>query len=480
MERINSLAAGIVIGNSCPSMTPDTKSLSDGKKRKSDTKQTEHESQMKSPRLQASQTQSDDNLVHPELNPSVLQQLPLQVKKLMIKEAANPLGVLGNALSKFSLKPEFTFADRSQIIQDNNSASNAKAKKKAIMVNHKWESVLHIGCVYIAHAESTNKLEAKRLCGEKAVSLLKNDHLIVRDVARNIHGQRVMRQELIALTKKGSNSDDGDKVNEEKNPLSRLVIMENAKETSPICTIMNSCQISKLAVSFEFKDLTESLGGQRAFVSKHICKVIVEGQVVGVGVDAIKKDAKKTAAEKALTRLRKICPTVKVNQEIEDALTKQEVMKTTIQENKELPDSNIGSKLMKKMGWSGGGLGKDGNKGIEVPIAIEERHRREGLGMGRPVGTDKIDYKTAQEIIKNYALSDNQDDLVFSSELNNDERKVIHQAAGKFGLKSRSYGSGDNRYLVIKKIRNAKDIVEHLTQSGGSSARYELILPEQH
>ena len=32
--------------------------------------------------------------------------------------------------------------------------------------------------------------------------------------------------------------------------------------------------------------------------------------------------------------------------------------------SKELPTENVGHKLLRLMGWSGGGLGKDGNKGL--------------------------------------------------------------------------------------------------------------------
>ena len=40
---------------------------------------------------------------------------------------------------------------------------------------------------------------------------------------------------------------------------------------------------------------------------------------------------------------------------------------------------NIGNQLLKKMGWSGGGLGQEGN-GIEEPIPIHLKRDNKGIG----------------------------------------------------------------------------------------------------
>lgn len=54
-------------------------------------------------------------------------------------------------------------------------------------------------------------------------------------------------------------------------------------------------------------------------------------------------------------------------------------------------------------------------------------------------------------------------DLAFSAELGKEERKVIHKAALKHGLKSKSYGKGDDRHLVLG--RTAQQKMEHFNNS---------------
>ena len=39
--------------------------------------------------------------------------------------------------------------------------------------------------------------------------------------------------------------------------------------------------------------------------------------------------------------------------------------------NKPIADNNLGKKLLQKMGWSGGGIGKD-ESGIEEPIQLKQ------------------------------------------------------------------------------------------------------------
>ena len=49
--------------------------------------------------------------------------------------------------------------------------------------------------------------------------------------------------------------------------------------------------------------------------------------------------------------------------------------------------------------------------------------------------------------------------MAFSAELGKEERKVIHKAAMKHGLKSKSYGKGDDRHLVLG--RTAQQKIDH-------------------
>jgi hypothetical protein len=75
------------------------------------------------------------------------------------------------------------------------------------------------------------------------------------------------------------------------------------------------------------------------------------------------------------------------------------------------------------MGWSGGGLGKGGS-GIAEPITAQAVFNRGGLGSGN---SDKDFKAKIRKIIEDYAHSENNYDLVFSSGFTNDQRKEMHE-----------------------------------------------------
>ncbi|KAK7922166.1 hypothetical protein WMY93_009068 [Mugilogobius chulae] len=139
----------------------------------------------------------------------------------------------------------------------------------------------------------------------------------------------------------------------------------------------------------------------------------------------------------------------------------------------EIKEDNIGNQLLRKMGWKGGGLGRDG-VGIAEPIKVKEQFSREGLGMDADIQLKKRDL---EDVIRNYASSDRQDDLRFSSELTNDERKQIHQISQKYGLRSKSYGQGKQRFLIVSRKVHKEQLIGQLLQEG-QVGRYALIKPQ--
>ncbi|KAJ9574242.1 hypothetical protein L9F63_026112 [Diploptera punctata] len=82
-----------------------------------------------------------------------------------------------------------------------------------------------------------------------------------------------------------------------------------------------------------------------------------------------------------------------------------------------------------------------------------------------------------RQLIYDYAKSDSDKDLVFSSDFTKDERKMMHMTANKLKLKTRSHGKGDDRYLVVSRKQDIWQTVEQLIECGGSNERYELIPP---
>lgn len=173
------------------------------------------------------------------------------------------------------------------------------------------------------------------------------------------------------------------------------------------------------------------------------------------------------------------------------------------------------------MGWKGAGhgLGKD-QQGITKPIEVD--HIKERSGIGHHVSYDEYlsnmmeidtwvnpaddlttkvtetkqqhvpiihqgnnkpaqkrfrqDFRlNIQKLLKNFISSVSEQDLVFEKGLTSEERAVIHKEAGRYGLKTRSQGTGENRFLVAQKKRTAGELMESIKKNGGQFSKYELV-----
>uniref|UniRef100_A0A3Q4ALV5 NFKB repressing factor n=1 Tax=Mola mola TaxID=94237 RepID=A0A3Q4ALV5_MOLML len=232
-----------------------------------------------------------------------------------------------------------------------------------------------------------------------------------------------------------------------KKHLSELVILENSD--NEICIINDTAQFNKVTADYKFMVLPDHL--------KHI------------------------AAKEALTTLRQTQAVVKSNLRKvgqSDAISRSQILARSSEEatRQEIKEDNIGNQLLRKMGWKGGGLGRDG-EGIAEPIRVKEQFSREGLGMDIDKTGNQLSKRDIEDIIRNYASSDRQDDLRFSTDLTNDERKQIHQISQKYGLRSKSYGQGRQRFLVVSRKVQTDQLIGQLLQEG-QVGRYELVKPQ--
>eukprot|EP00095_Tigriopus_kingsejongensis_P007839 maker-scaffold1517_size37798-snap-gene-0.12 protein:Tk07839 transcript:maker-scaffold1517_size37798-snap-gene-0.12-mRNA-1 annotation:"nf-kappa-b-repressing factor" len=192
---------------------------------------------------------------------------------------------------------------------------------------------------------------------------------------------------------------------------------------------------------------------------------------------ATKPEARDEAVKMAIEKLRKNCYTLRVkNKYLSDGTPvalddlrekKQNPENTTISQN------NVGHKLLKLMGWSGGGLGKGGS-GIAEPITASAFSRGEGLGAAI---SNKNFRRKVTGVIKEYAKGDGVHDLVFTSGFTNEQRKEMHMIALRLGLKSKSLGKDENRFLTISRKLNTSHLIEDLLATGGDNAKYTLIPP---
>ena len=206
------------------------------------------------------------------------------------------------------------------------------------------------------------------------------------------------------------------------------------------CSLLNrSAAFSKMNVSWDYH-------------GSNNCTVKINGQMISQAKGTDKKDARDKAAEKAIQILKGRCYTIEVkNQYLSDG-TKVDLMDVEVNTSvggkaEALGNSNVGHKLLSLMGWTGGGLGREG-AGRAEPVTATTLFGREGLG-NRCTG--KHFKQKITKIVEEWMASSSPYDLVFTTGFDNDQRKDMHQVARRFNLKSKSYGKGDDRHLTISK-----------------------------
>ncbi|XP_023292359.2 NF-kappa-B-repressing factor [Lucilia cuprina] len=175
-------------------------------------------------------------------------------------------------------------------------------------------------------------------------------------------------------------------------------------------------------------------------------------QIVATACEENLKASKAEAFRKALATLQQQCYTIKQNP-LRDTIKIEKtnnkvvcgVIKTQ-QEEQKIDATNKGYKMMKMMGWSGGGLGSQ-KQGREDPVGYLLKNNRAGLGND----ACKLDRKYFMQMLKNYVESDDIRELQFEPTFTKDERAMLHEIANKFNLKSTSHGQDEQRRLIINK-----------------------------
>nr|XP_003699363.2 PREDICTED: NF-kappa-B-repressing factor [Megachile rotundata] len=208
------------------------------------------------------------------------------------------------------------------------------------------------------------------------------------------------------------------------------------------------------------------------------CAIFINSKLLAEASGLNRKMAKKQAAHNGLQKLKKYYYTIKIKQNIDkdSNVTTTTMVKGAATEDS-ISDDNIGRKLMKLMGWTGGGLGKS-QQGIVEPITVKQQISRQGLGLkSNSSSLNHVKYKS-RNIMREYLAGDMRNDLVFSA-FTNEERAAMHTIARQLGLKSHSYGPKDQRTLVISRKIDVRDLVNELKSLGGVTNKYELIEPTE-
>ena len=218
-------------------------------------------------------------------------------------------------------------------------------------------------------------------------------------------------------------------------------VRDSAGPENPISLLHGNAQRAKKNIEFQ------ELGYNNGSFS---CAVVIDDILIATGEASNKKDAKYKCAEQGVKILQACQPVVdelllhKKAQVIEkDHLgTGKKVEAPRISEN------NLGSQMLRKMGWKGGGLGSEG-KGRADPVLVNETQDRRGLGQDAiDRGVNKISVKNT---VRNFIMDNHKKELRFSSDLSKEDRAIVHKICQQYGLRHKSFGTGEGRYLVISK-----------------------------
>ena len=353
----------------------------------------------------------------------------------------------------------------------------------------KFVCVLNIDFILVAKGFATNKKAAKHDAYDSALAVLCKPYLRINmDDPEN----RVLEcsdEPFVvpgavdeAMVEIGGSQQGGNGSRKRPAPgtaaaLSQFLIIEPHQTTvgiTPASILNQSAAINKYDFELDYSDL-----GHQTRTSAYLAGCLIADVVAGS-----KLEGKAQVCGVALEYLRTICWTIyiKKSEDTDEAGICRDEMLGNIQadlRNAKISDTNIGNKLLKKMGWLGGGLGKEGNEGIEEPITASQVINREGLGLQAEKGISRDFQPRMRAMIMDYAKSDKQEDLVFSTHFLKDERALIHKEAQKLNLKTHSHGSGETRYLVVSRKRTAGELFSHVMSSGGETSKY-LLTPPSH
>jgi len=208
------------------------------------------------------------------------------------------------------------------------------------------------------------------------------------------------------------------------------------------------------------------------------CTYYLGDKELGSGLALTKQSAKVKAAQLTLDYLKQRCYTVirkKLTESGQDVVARDDMIDDIVSA---IPSSNIGAQMLKKLGWSGGGIGKK-EQGIAEPVSASMKQivHREGLGLDAEKGISGKFLPTIQSMIHKYASSTDEKDLVFANDFTKEERAIIHKEAQKIGLKSQSYGKGDDRHITLSRKRNPNELYKYIAENGGETDKYRLVAP---
>lgn len=240
-----------------------------------------------------------------------------------------------------------------------------------------------------------------------------------------------------------------DELNELVQGLTLFVPNHDESTWRYVCILHESCQrCNNIPIEFVNIDDVEEMSK-----GNYSCVLYLMFKEIAKGVAPSKKEAKHAAAKAGLMKLKdtqRVIYKTEINHDALETVLKGQLVRRSYETAPKLDNSNLGNKLLRKMGWKGtGGIGKN-EKGIADPVFVNAAEGRKGIGhefKDRTIKRDSVE-RTLLDFIRN----EEQTEIRFANDLTSEERALVHLRCRKFGLKHKSHGKGDNRYLVVSKM----------------------------
>lgn len=225
----------------------------------------------------------------------------------------------------------------------------------------------------------------------------------------------------------------------------------------------------------------------RPFDNGQYCTVELAGHVLGSSIGQTKMSKHEAAAE-ALEVLRSCVPTVVIKKQIdmwgdEVTLPSEKGATTSGEEpcGAQIPSDNVGHRLLTRMGWTGGGMGR-GGRGIVQPMMPTEASGRQGLGYvaqkGSPQNPDKLLRRIADKACLEYATNQVLQDLVFSPALSKRLGTSLFETAKRYGLRCTRVKRPHGKSYVVSHRMLPQQLLSKI-RSEGPTSKYEFVEPAQ-
>jgi G-patch domain len=145
----------------------------------------------------------------------------------------------------------------------------------------------------------------------------------------------------------------------------------------------------------------------------------------------------------------------------------------------EIEEDNIGFRMLKSLGWTGGGLGVD-SRGMIEPVPIAMKKGKAGIGVNA-VDTKRVSMDEIKKLIDNYSRTgaDVNYDLVFSNQFTKQDLHILEHYANALNLSPLFFGASKFVLVISKKLTLPQIVQKVLHRDPYLTRKYEIIPPYQ-